>query len=150
MVWGGDCLSTHGRIAVKYAFCTLLLICAASVALISLDAQAARSKPRPRTAVLIGPSQPLPSCPDDFSQDMQHIEEFPELAFSEPDFTYGSGYQYSGSRQFACFAPISTPASVDRASVDHWLANTRLIPTFPQIDNAFFLPIGWYWIEFDR
>ncbi|CAM4070175.1 hypothetical protein BOTU111921_10005 [Bordetella tumbae] len=135
---------------MKHTLCTLLLICVASVALISLDAQATRSKPPVRTVVLIGPSQPLPSCPSDFSQGMQDIESFPELTFSEQDVDYADGYQYSVTGHFSCFAPASGQASTDRTSVDHWLANTRLIPSFPQTGNLFFLPAGWHWIEFDR
>lgn len=135
---------------MKHTLCTLLLICAASVALIGVDAQAARSKPHPRTMILVGPNQLVPSCPPAFPQDDQGVGAFPELALSEPELAYSGGYQYDDSQDFACFVAPSVDARPGQASVDHWLANTRLLPTFPQIENGFFLPIGWQWIEFDR
>jgi len=136
---------------VKHTLYLFLLMCVMSIALTGLDAQAARSKPRPKTALVVGPSVPVLSCPDEFPQLTEPAESFPESGFSGPSSSYDDGYQYDSSvGGFSCLVSDAIDAHSVEQSRAYWMNTTRLIPSFPQIDNAFFLPIGWQWIELDK
>ena len=135
---------------MKYTLYFLLWICAVSIALTGSNVQAARGKPKAKTALVVGPSAPSMVCPQEFPSDLQLADELPEFSFSEPAHTYADGYRYDNPEGFACFVPEMDDAQRAEQSRVHWLTTIRLLPTFPQIDNTFFLPIGWEWITFDR
>jgi len=136
---------------VKYTPYLFLLMCVMSIALTDQDAQAARSKPRPKTALVVGPSVPVLSCPDEFPRLIESAESFPESGFSDPSTSYDDGYRYdSGVGGFSCLVSDAIDAHSFEQSRAHWVNTTRLIPTFPQIGDALFLPIGWQWIELDK
>lgn len=123
---------------MKYAFWMFLWICAASVASVGTNVQAARSQPLPRTAILAGPDQLVLICPADAYPGMSHMEPFSDALVSEPEPDSTAGDRDDDRQAFACFSASAIETWPGRAARQHWLESMRLVPAFPQVDSVFF------------
>ena len=142
---------------MKYTLCSLLLIWALGLALVSHDVHAAKSRASAQAAPVVAHVEPELSCPPGFPRDTQFTNEFPEIAADEQDLSFadsaGQGefpdYRYDVGRGFTCFISKATDVDTWAISRDYWLDASRLVPSYPVMGGTLFLSIGWQWIDFD-
>ncbi|CAM3912016.1 hypothetical protein [Bordetella tumulicola] len=142
---------------MKYTLCSLLLIWAIGLVLVSHDAHAAKSRANAQAVPVVAYVEPELSCPPGFPRDKPFTNAFPDLAADERDLSFADsagqgefpGYRDGAGRGFTCFISQATDAGTWARSRDYWLDTSRLVPSYPVMGGPLFLSTGWQWIDFD-